>query len=163
MRKRRRLEPHPVFDPTLLAVIGVLEEIKEETNVAGWIHAGGLWGGKGRPPAHSMCCVLPKSWNFNGDFLGPPFELFSDKEQDGKKKHRLSAAADRPSKRRRLKLHDEEGSPSSNPGNDITSDKEEDKEDLMWFDHQPCFERWVRRGRRAVKALGITLDHGFRR
>jgi hypothetical protein len=38
-----------VFDPTLVAVIGVLEEIKKQTNVAGWIRAGGLWAGHDPP------------------------------------------------------------------------------------------------------------------
>jgi hypothetical protein len=31
------------FDPTLLAIIGILEAIKHESNVAGWIRAHGLW------------------------------------------------------------------------------------------------------------------------
>lgn len=34
----------PRLDATLLAVIGVLEGVKYESNVAGWIRAGGLWG-----------------------------------------------------------------------------------------------------------------------
>ena len=39
------------YDQTLLAVIGVLEAIKDESNVAGWIRAGGLLGhdGAGKP------------------------------------------------------------------------------------------------------------------
>jgi hypothetical protein len=32
------------YDETLLAVIGVLEAMKDESNVAGWIRAGGLQG-----------------------------------------------------------------------------------------------------------------------
>lgn len=32
------------YDETLLAVIGILDTIKMEDNVAGWIRAGGLWG-----------------------------------------------------------------------------------------------------------------------
>ncbi|KAF8585235.1 hypothetical protein K439DRAFT_1070149 [Ramaria rubella] len=33
----------PQFDSTLVAVIGILEAIKHESNVAGWIRARGLW------------------------------------------------------------------------------------------------------------------------
>lgn len=33
-------------DETLLAVIGVLDALKFESNVAGWIRAGGLWAGR---------------------------------------------------------------------------------------------------------------------
>lgn len=32
------------YDETLLAIIGILDTIKMEDNVAGWIRAGGLWG-----------------------------------------------------------------------------------------------------------------------
>lgn len=40
----------PGYDETLLGVIGILEAVKHESNVAGWIRAGGLWG-RGRPTA----------------------------------------------------------------------------------------------------------------
>lgn len=32
------------FDETLLAVVGVLDAVREQQNVAAWIRAGGLWG-----------------------------------------------------------------------------------------------------------------------
>lgn len=32
------------YDETLLAIVGILDAIKGESNVAGWIRAGGLWG-----------------------------------------------------------------------------------------------------------------------
>ena len=32
------------YDSTLLVVIGILDDIKEQSNVAGRIHASGLWG-----------------------------------------------------------------------------------------------------------------------
>lgn len=38
------------FDPTLLAVVGVLDEVKRQRNVAAWIRAGGLWGAAGDEP-----------------------------------------------------------------------------------------------------------------
>jgi hypothetical protein len=37
-------EAKEASDSTLLAVIGILDEIKGQSNVAGWIGAGGLWG-----------------------------------------------------------------------------------------------------------------------
>lgn len=39
------------YDETLLAVIGVLEEVKTQRNVAAWMRAGGLWGPAKRPIA----------------------------------------------------------------------------------------------------------------
>ncbi|KAI8976379.1 NLI interacting factor-like phosphatase-domain-containing protein [Trametes punicea] len=37
-------KPEVCYDETLLAVIGVLDEIKSQANVAAWIRSGGLWG-----------------------------------------------------------------------------------------------------------------------
>lgn len=33
------------FDETLIAIVGILDTLKLESNVAGWIRAGGLWAG----------------------------------------------------------------------------------------------------------------------
>lgn len=38
------------YESTLLAVIGILDTLKYESNVAGWIRAGGLWGAKALAP-----------------------------------------------------------------------------------------------------------------
>ncbi|TFK46305.1 hypothetical protein OE88DRAFT_1638491 [Heliocybe sulcata] len=35
-----------VYDQTLLAIIGILDETRVQSNVAGWIRGGGLWGPK---------------------------------------------------------------------------------------------------------------------
>ncbi|OSC96995.1 hypothetical protein PYCCODRAFT_1481601 [Trametes coccinea BRFM310] len=42
-------KPDVSYDETLLAVIGVLDEIKSQANVAAWIRSGGLWGPFGPP------------------------------------------------------------------------------------------------------------------
>ncbi|KAI0357137.1 hypothetical protein OH77DRAFT_1399426 [Trametes cingulata] len=46
-------KPEVSYDETLLAVIGVLDEIKAQANVAAWIRSGGLWGPFGAPAARS--------------------------------------------------------------------------------------------------------------
>lgn len=38
------------YDSTLIAVIGFLDEMKKQSNVASWIHEGGLWAGHIPPP-----------------------------------------------------------------------------------------------------------------
>lgn len=42
-------QPPKAYDETLLAVIGVLEEVKMQRNVAAWMRSGALWGPTGRP------------------------------------------------------------------------------------------------------------------
>ncbi|KAJ7100732.1 hypothetical protein B0H15DRAFT_770143 [Mycena belliarum] len=41
------------YDETLLAVVGILETLKTEADVAEWIRGGGLWGDSARPPSPS--------------------------------------------------------------------------------------------------------------
>ncbi|KAF8515564.1 hypothetical protein JB92DRAFT_2788887 [Gautieria morchelliformis] len=109
-------QTYHLFDPTLIALVGVLDEIKEQTNVAGWIRADRLWSGYEPPRADCSS-----------------FELFADDKKDGI-------------------IETERGTPCGS-SSDVASSQ-------VWFDHQPCFQYWVDRGKRVVKALGIKLDHG---
>lgn len=49
-RKRAKQKAPKRFDETLLAVIGILDEIREQSNVSAWIRSGGLWIDR-RPPS----------------------------------------------------------------------------------------------------------------
>ncbi|KAI9059463.1 hypothetical protein FKP32DRAFT_1634503 [Trametes sanguinea] len=51
-------KPDACYDETLLAVVGVLDEIKSQANVAAWIRSGGLWGPFG-PPMISSPALKP--------------------------------------------------------------------------------------------------------
>ncbi|KZT03035.1 uncharacterized protein LAESUDRAFT_381728 [Laetiporus sulphureus 93-53] len=42
-------KPEVLYDETLLAVIGILDQVRRQSNVAAWLRAGGLWGPVGRP------------------------------------------------------------------------------------------------------------------
>lgn len=79
--------------------------------------------------------------DFIGDYTVSPFELFSDERRSSQVASRLS---------------DTERSPPSNAENHVASAEKE----LMWFDHPPCYQYWVDRGMRVIKALGIELQHG---
>ncbi|KAI5116609.1 hypothetical protein M0805_004828 [Coniferiporia weirii] len=45
---------HPKLDETLLAVVGILDALRYESNVAGWVRAGGLWCGAAPPSVDSL-------------------------------------------------------------------------------------------------------------
>jgi hypothetical protein len=84
--KRKKCKAGAGFDPTLIAVMGVLDEVKDQTNVAGWVRAGGLWAGRAPPPsAHGKDHADHESINSPMWLLPgtPSFELFSDDEQEG--------------------------------------------------------------------------------
>ncbi|GJJ08098.1 hypothetical protein Clacol_002306 [Clathrus columnatus] len=100
---RKRLRPS--YDCMLLAAIGILEELKYQTNVAGWIRAGGLWA----------------------DCSPPSNEITLE--------------------------------PSMDP--EATSSGNASSQELLWFDHEPCYNYWVEKGMVTVKQLGINLNPGF--
>ncbi|OCH84942.1 hypothetical protein OBBRIDRAFT_740716 [Obba rivulosa] len=50
--------PPGEYDETLLCVVGVLEEVKHQRNVAAWIRAGGLWGPDRAPAEESPAPLM---------------------------------------------------------------------------------------------------------
>ncbi|KAL5512353.1 hypothetical protein ACEPAG_3345 [Sanghuangporus baumii] len=51
--KDSQLNEMSEYDSALLAIIGILDALKHESNVAGWIRAGGLWASKTPPSLDS--------------------------------------------------------------------------------------------------------------
>ncbi|KAI5981509.1 hypothetical protein EDC04DRAFT_2916490 [Pisolithus marmoratus] len=137
-------------DATLLAVVGILDEIKRQTNVAGWIRAGGLWG-RGNI---SHATTSPSAAS----------SRLSNQEQP------TESAKRRKKKKRRLELAGREQATvvdgDDTTGNDayttselVTPDKELVPSSL-WFQDPPTVAYWVARGRRALHELGIAVEHG---
>lgn len=93
--------------------------------------------------------------DFIGDYTVSPFELFSDDKPHGNE-NKLSASDERRSSQVASRLSDTGRSPPSNAENHVASAEKEP----MWFDHPPCYQYWVDRGMRVIKALGIELQHG---
>jgi len=112
------------YDETLLAVIGILDEVKEQSNVAAWIRAGGLWGPVNlRPPPPAQ--PSPSAPNTEVGGAGNDTTLSQDQNQ-GISPSEIIPSADK----------------------------------VVWFDHEPTFVYWARRGRKAVHELGIEVVHG---
>lgn len=157
----RRSDP---YDHVLLAVIGVLEEVKTQGNVAAWIRSGGLWG-----------------TSEDGDY--------GDKHIVASRDNTLSADEDgmRDSKRTKgsaelLSLHAEP------TGNDVISStippipagpvmaaiggsgavNRADIENSsapapMWFENVDTVRRWADKGRKVLEEMGIPIVHGIER
>jgi len=116
------------YDETLLAIIGVLDEVKEQSNVAGWIRAGGLWGPSDlRPPQYRY--LLSSS--------APTAEVNASGNDAA---HSIL-------------------SPDQNQNHDLSLS--ETASQVIWFDHEPTFVYWVRRGRKVLHELGIEVVHGI--
>ncbi|KAI6014564.1 hypothetical protein PISMIDRAFT_672343 [Pisolithus microcarpus 441] len=147
------------LDPTLLAVVGILDEIKRQSNVAGWIRAGGLWGkGNNSHAAASPSAASP---------------LLSKQTQSSHEQPTESAK--RRGKRRQSEVVTTTGfgqtpdDGDDSAGNDAyttselaTATTSETKlgSSSLWFEDPSTVAYWVARGRRALDELGIASEHG---
>ncbi|KII90450.1 hypothetical protein PLICRDRAFT_52190 [Plicaturopsis crispa FD-325 SS-3] len=145
---RKLLDPHKQFDPTLLAVIGILDTIKLQSNVAGWIRDGGLWGPGGAPSSRSTspvdeddpghAPVEPEATVNTGNDQGEPASPVAEP---------LSSSSPK-SKNVVEKSISPEPTPAPN---------------LMWFENEATVAYWVEQGEKALKELNIPVIHGIAR
>ncbi|KAF8452249.1 hypothetical protein L210DRAFT_3383593 [Boletus edulis BED1] len=119
------------YDVILLAVIGILETMKLQSNVAGWIRSGGLWATQERGE--------------EGGSLDP--ELHSVAEIRGSKT--VSNAAVRA------------GNDASSTSHPAASSEQAHPQGKLWFNDSSVVAFWVARGRRALMELGIPAVHGM--
>lgn len=153
---RNLLDPHKQFDPTLLAVIGILDTIKLQSNVAGWIRDGGLWGPGGAPSSRST----------------PPVDEDDSGRKDQPKRRKLEdtvadedVRADAPVEpEATVNTGNDQGAPaspvaeplsSSSPKSENVVEKSISPEPApapnpMWFENEATMAYWVEQGEKAV-------------
>lgn len=188
-KRRRHLEelalspdvapPEVSYDETLLAVVGVLDAVRTQRNVAAWVHAGRLWG-----PIDAPVQVVSAS----GDELGAalPEKVQADGTDDvqpeGRKKrkkprHRVlrreaEDGAARPATAGETVLspagNDEVTAAATPPGLKLPSDlpsldAPEVPNATMWFEDPQVMAHWATRGREVLEELGIPAEHGMER
>lgn len=163
---RSSVEP---YDPTILAVIGVLDEIKKQSSVAGWIQSGGLWDIVSVPEAERESIVVPSS-------IVDDLQLLADSQEVQPLTMKELRAVQRLATKQRKRAEqvasqtvltaDKE---AIQTGNDESTTADISVEDLpgagvervgMWFSDDLTLSYWVWRGRRALDNLGIEADHG---
>lgn len=193
LETQKAMIPAGPYDETLLAVVGVLNAIKHQSNVAAWIRAGGLWGPVGvsgdaptrkadipsaAPSSHPIEdkqrveASLNSSYGRSSLYDDPQYS--ADTQMPGAKKH----------KRKHLRdvtdandSHDKAGndavvvaavaSQSSphpiEPTADVLVDTEISPSPTMWFEHPATISFWSNRGREALQELRIPVEHGIER
>ncbi|KAJ3534754.1 hypothetical protein NMY22_g6784 [Coprinellus aureogranulatus] len=132
------------YDGTLLAVIGVLDAIKEESNVAGWMRSGGLLNVVAR--SRSGTPGPTKKRRQSDIELSPDTETSSSPLPPSSSPPSPSSSSSVEQKQEETGVPLEE-TPSPVPHH-------------LWFDHPNAFRYWVSRGRHALNALGIPINHG---
>ncbi|KAG1760254.1 hypothetical protein EDD22DRAFT_781451 [Suillus occidentalis] len=157
------------YDPTILAVIGVLDEIKRQSNVAGWIHGGGLWDiapipevereFNGTTPASDASIVEDTMPPLAG-FLEAP--LLPKKEVPAAQKHVEQVVSSSAQLVTTDKAMIQTGKESTTA--DVSVEDAAPSAGVesvgMWFSDELTLSYWVWRGRRALDSLGIEADHG---
>jgi hypothetical protein len=124
------------YDQTLLAVIGVLDAIREEDNVAGWTRSGGLVSSTRHVGA-------------------------SPSEGPQKKKRRLSGesvVSSPPSSSSPPQSPIEGADGESVPAE---SAQAVPLASNLWFEHEESFRNWAQRGLSALQELGIEANPGI--
>ncbi|EIW76395.1 hypothetical protein CONPUDRAFT_111312 [Coniophora puteana RWD-64-598 SS2] len=164
------------FDPTLLAVIGVLDALKHESNAAAWVRARGLFAalttdGSLSPPLTAVDAASlvevdedEAEWTGISTTDGEP----SAATEDNAVPSAPNAAAPQLNRRLLKKQRKREEKATARAaqvdtkaegGNDGAEAGEGEK---MWFADARNYACWVARGRGALKELGIEEMYGVR-
>lgn len=137
------------YDETLLAVIGILDHIKYEGNIAGWVRSGGLLridSFEDVKPVTKRGVSPPPTPSPRRQRIGDNFNLAIVDEH-------ISLPSTLPP-------------PSSSPQNmgvgSSSADSEESLSPGFWFERPAVMRYWVGQGRRALEELDIEAVSGIR-
>ena len=130
------------YDEMLLAVVGILEEVKVQGNVSGWMRRGGLMLGQEQEQEEGEGEV-----DDNSSAKKRRVSLDGDEGQD-------SPGTTEESRR----LLENDVTPSAVTG--IPMNKSEMDETSIWFEDQELVEWWADKGRVALDGLGIEVISG---
>lgn len=152
------------YDETLLAIVGILDEIKHQSNVASWVRENGLWGP--HPPQGSAnhnigAPAHDPSGNDREDTatLSDNGSVDSGRHGEGKKKRRDAVTAFFEAS---VIEGSEDGGLPHPPAANEKRDEFNTSDAPLWFDNLPTMRYWVERGRNALRALGIPIEHGLK-
>jgi len=164
-RGASRTEPVPeiTYDETLLAVIGVLDEVRHQSNVASWVKANGLWGPH---PPRSLAnpnidaAAQGLSGNNREDIttLSDSGSMDSGRRGNGKKKRRDIV----PTSLEAGPMEGSEDVDSPHAPTNETRNQSSTPEVPLWFENPPTVRHWVDRGRSALATAGIPIEHGLK-
>ena len=137
------------YDQTLLAVVGILDTIKAESNVAGWIRAGKLSGGGLGGDGDEVTFHDSREVGDQDEDDPPP----GSKRKRNDKTDVISSV---PPGNSSPPLTP---SGSSSPPPQTTLDSEHPQ--TMWFEDPAVLEYWAAQGRKALEDLGIEIHAGI--
>jgi len=163
--KVSRAEPVPgiEYDETLLAIVGILDVVKHQSNVASWVKTSGLWGPyppQNLPTPNINASTHDHLHNNREDVvtLSDSESVDSGRRGERKKQRRDTVAVS-------SKASVTEGPENSDLHRAPTNEKKDESntsEAPMWFDNPLTTRYWADRGRSALETLGIPVEHGLK-
>jgi len=123
------------YDESLLAIIGVLEALKLESNVSAWIRSGQLWALDNPSPGLASSSPEGDKSNMGGD---EPVRSGSDSSvQNGRLEKKQRGRDD----------------------TDVSGASTD--EEITWFLHEPTMDHWSRKGKEALRVMEIAITSGI--
>lgn len=124
------------YDQTLLAVIGILQRSRNESNIASWIRSGGLWAGQ-KPPDNVS--IMREESDSAANPRNSPDMILS-----------VSVYGDR------------EMIPAVSPfGASEKLEPSPETRPILWYEHAETFKYWVQQGRSTLDEMNIEVIHGI--
>jgi len=148
-----------VYDETLLALIGILDHIKYEGNVAGWMRSGGL-----------LRVDVSEEITLTAKRTGSPPTTPSPKRRRMNDNLKLAIGDDNVSPPSSPPLLSPQDVKSSSPGQQSSplqalmsgplAESDESSSPASWFERPAVMRFWANQGRRALKELTIEAVSG---
>jgi hypothetical protein len=169
-RKLEALAPKMTYDETLLAVIGILDHVKHESSVAGWMRHGGLLNIEAAEDASRLSTYpdgspakkrrLNQTDSFHG--TGHPPSSPTTLPPSSSQSHHPSPDVQPPSSRPTSPDRGEERVEQAETGVPLAfSNAPQDlPSPSLWFERPAVISYWADRGRRALQALDIPVESG---
>jgi len=157
------------YDHVLLAVIGILDEVKAQGNVAAWVRSGGLWGVSEDGDHGDGDVVISRDSTLSCSTSG------SSASEDGRREGKRTKGSDElPSLRADSSGNDAISSniPSSSTESEPAAapdtvaairDGDASAPAPLWFENAGIVRRWADRGRKVLEKMGIPIMHGIER
>jgi hypothetical protein len=134
----------PGYDITLLAAIGIFEEMKRQSSVPAWVKSGGLWGD---PYGFHM---TGRTQDKNDELGGEHIDAVSKTQDKGKVKGA------------RIQPESDPERISAAVGNGVSETYSTGNGTKTWFGNEQIVRYWAVKGREACKRLRIDPDeHGL--
>ncbi|TFK66028.1 hypothetical protein BDN72DRAFT_900159 [Pluteus cervinus] len=169
-KKKEKVTAPPTdhqYDPTLLAIVGILDTIRCESNVAGWLRSGGLWAGAGKGENETVVMVE----DANVGVVAPDHEETTVEDQPHAEEARIHTEESSPKRRRVVDISmadspqvaEADDVPTTDPSpfeNQEATDNAVLEKPHLWFQDPDNVHYWVDRGLKALKELEIEVQHG---